>query len=153
MKLLVTSYYQYILFCMIYFNQSHYPRYQFSRFYFLLVQKNFYIFQCFPPNTFKWSFKVICQIFYYKLVVVSAWEVFKYGVFSGPHFLAFGLTTERYSIYLCIQFEGEKIRTRKISVFGHFSRSANFGPLWKTTGISLSTLNFILQILCASPLY
>ena len=39
----------------------------------------------------------------------------KYGVFSGPYFPVFGLYTER--------FECGKIRTRKNSVFGHFSRS------------------------------
>ena len=33
--------------------------------------------------------------------------------FSGPHFPAFGLNMERYSISLRIQSECEKIRTRK----------------------------------------
>ena len=47
----------------------------------------------------------------------------KYGVFSGPYFPAFGLNTERYSVSLRIQSECGKIRTRKDSVFGHFSRS------------------------------
>ena len=28
-----------------------------------------------------------------------------------------------------------------------------FEPLWKTTGISLDTLNFKLQMLCATPIY
>ena len=37
-----------------------------------------------------------------------------YGVFSGPYFPAFGLNMERYSV---------KIRTRRNSVFAHFSRS------------------------------
>ena len=41
-------------------------------------------------------------------VDITAWEVFKYGVFSGPYFPAFGLNTER-----------------KNSVSGHFSRSAS----------------------------
>ena len=47
----------------------------------------------------------------------------KYGVFSGPYFLAFGLNTERYSVSPRIQSECGKTRTRKNSVFGDFSRS------------------------------
>ena len=44
--------------------------------------------------------------------------------FSGPYFPAFGLNRERYGVSLCIQSECGKIRTRKNSVFGHFSRGA-----------------------------
>ena len=55
--------------------------------------------------------------------MITAWKVSKYGVFSGPYFPAFGLNTERYSISLRIQSKCGKIRTRKNSVFGHFSRS------------------------------
>ena len=47
----------------------------------------------------------------------------KYGVFSGPCFPVFGLNTEVYGVNLRIQSEYRKIRTRKNSVFGHFSRS------------------------------
>ena len=47
----------------------------------------------------------------------------KYGVFSGPYFPVLGLNTEIYSVNLRIQSEYRKIRTRKNSVFGHFSRS------------------------------
>ena len=43
--------------------------------------------------------------------------------FSGPYFLAFGLNTERYGVYLRIESEYEKMRTRKNFLFGHFSRS------------------------------
>ena len=43
--------------------------------------------------------------------------------FSDPYFPAFGLNTERYFVSLRIQFECGKIRIRKNSVFGHFSRS------------------------------
>ena len=32
--------------------------------------------------------------------------------YSGPHFPAFGLNTERYSVSLRIQLECEKMRTR-----------------------------------------
>ena len=36
----------------------------------------------------------------------------KYGVISGPHFPAFGLNTERYSVSLRIQSECGKMRAR-----------------------------------------
>ena len=55
----------------------------------------------------------------------TAWKVSQYGVFSGLYFPAFGLNTERFSLSLRIQSECGKIRTRKKSVFGHFSRSVN----------------------------
>ena len=48
------------------------------------------------------------------------------GVFSGPYFPAFGLNTKRYEVSLRIQSRCGKIRTRKNSVFEHFSRSVNF---------------------------
>ena len=35
-----------------------------------------------------------------------------YSKYSGPHFHAFGLNTERYSVSLCIQSECGKMRTR-----------------------------------------
>ena len=47
----------------------------------------------------------------------------KYGDFSGPYFLAFGLNTERYFVCLRIQSECGKIRTRKNSIFGQISNS------------------------------
>ena len=43
----------------------------------------------------------------------TVWKVPKYGVFSGPYFLVFSPNTGKYG----------QIRTRKNSVFGHFSRS------------------------------
>ena len=54
---------------------------------------------------------------------MHAWKVSKYGVFSGPYFPAFAVNTETYGVNLRIQFECRKIRTRKNSVFGYFSRS------------------------------
>ena len=36
-----------------------------------------------------------------------------YSEFSGPHFPAFGLNTELYSVNIRIQCESEKTRTRK----------------------------------------
>ena len=53
----------------------------------------------------------------------TAWNISKYGVFSGPYFPAFILNTERYFVSLRIQSECGKTRTRKNSVFGHISRS------------------------------
>ena len=49
--------------------------------------------------------------------------MFKYWVFSGPYFSIFGLNTEIYSGNLRIESKCRKIRTRKNSLFGHFSRS------------------------------
>ena len=57
------------------------------------------------------------------LIAITAWNVFKYGVISGPYFPAVGLNTERYFVSLHIQSECGKIQTRNYSVFGHFSRS------------------------------
>ena len=54
----------------------------------------------------------------------TAWKVSKYGFFSGPYFLVFGLNMEIYKVNLRIQSKYRKIQTRKNSVFGHFSRSA-----------------------------
>ena len=50
------------------------------------------------------------------------WKMSKYGVLSGPYFPVFGLNTKRYSVSLRIQSECGKIRTRKNSVFGHFTQ-------------------------------
>ena len=55
----------------------------------------------------------------------TAWKVYKWGVFSGPYFPAFELNAERYFLSFRIQSECWKIRTRKNSLFGHFSRSAS----------------------------
>ena len=55
--------------------------------------------------------------------ISTAWKVSKYGVFSGPYFPVFGLNTEIYFVFLRIQCEYRKIRTRKNYVFKHFSRS------------------------------
>ena len=56
-------------------------------------------------------------------VYITTWNVSKYGVFSDPYFPAFGLNTERCFVFLRIQSECGKIRTRKNSVFGHISHS------------------------------
>ena len=49
---------------------------------------------------------------------ITTKKVSKYGVFSGPYFPVFGRNTE-------IQSEYRKIRTRKNSIFGHFSCSVS----------------------------
>ena len=54
----------------------------------------------------------------------------KYGVFSGPYFLVFGLNTEIYSIN-STQSKYRKIWTKKNSVFGHFSRGGGITELIK----------------------
>ena len=59
-----------------------------------------------------------------KSIILTAWKVSKYGVFSGRYFPAFGLNTERYSVSVRIQPECGKIQTRKNSVFEHFSGSS-----------------------------
>ena len=51
--------------------------------------------------------------------------MFKYGVFSGSYFPAFGLNTERSGVSLRIQSECGKIWTRNNSVFGHFTSSVS----------------------------
>ena len=53
----------------------------------------------------------------------TARKVSKYIVFSGRHFPVSVVNTEIYLVNLCIQSKYRKIRTRKSSVFGLFSRS------------------------------
>ena len=57
------------------------------------------------------------------VVFTTAWKVSKYEVFSGPLFPVFRLNTEIYSVNLRIQPIYGKIRTRKNSVFAHYSHS------------------------------
>ena len=49
---------------------------------------------------------------------------------SGPYFPVFGLNTKIYSINLPIPPEYKKIRTRKNSIIGHFSRSVKLIRNW-----------------------
>ena len=44
--------------------------------------------------------------------------------FSGPYFLAFGLSLERYGTSLRIQYECEKIRTKKTANMDTFKAGA-----------------------------
>ena len=77
----------------------------------------------------------------------TAWKVYKYRVFSGPYFPAFGLNMERHFVSLCIQSECGKIRTRKNSVFGHFSHSVScshstiFHPAADTVSLKTNITN------------
>ena len=85
-------------------------------------------------NSFKWAFlklhlkkhegeqyflskKCIC---WYLLHCVKSVQM---RSFFWSYFPAFGLNTERYGVSLRIQSKCGKIRTRKNSVFRHFSRS------------------------------
>ena len=57
----------------------------------------------------------------------------KYGVISGPYFPVFGLNAGRYGVFVRIQSEYRKIRTRNNSEFGYFSRSIyGMNGLFKT---------------------
>ena len=54
-------------------------------------------------------------------MIITAWKVSKYRVFSGPYFPVFGLNTEIYGVNLRIQSKYGKKWTRKNSGLGHFS--------------------------------
>ena len=102
------------------FLQCAYHRYNLLRWMFFILFDNW-----------KSLFSVnVRRYFEILLAAITACKVSKYGVFSGPYFLAFGLNTERYFVSLCIQSECGKIRTKKTSVFGHFSHSENHVPIW-----------------------
>ena len=70
---------------------------------------------------------------------LTAWKLSKTGIFSSSYFPVFGLNTKICGANHCIQSEYRKIRTRKNSVFGHFSRSDNFSKnIYLGTFIKLS---------------
>ena len=62
----------------------------------------------------------------YRIMEVHCVKSFQIRSFSGPCFRVFGLNTQIYSVNLRIQSEYRKIRTRKNSVFGHFSHNGLF---------------------------
>ena len=76
----------------------------------------------------------------------------KYGVFSGPHFPVFGLNTEIYYLNLRIQSEYRKIRSRKYSIFRHFSRSEDEDGVKsyneKFLNLICTSTDVIQQIIC-----
>ena len=80
--------------------------------------------------------------------MVTAWIESKYGVFSGPYFLTFGLNTDRYSVSLPIQSKCGKMRTRKNSVFEQFSRSELYRFLILSVTLTVNT-----WITSTSPLF
>ena len=45
----------------------------------------------------------------HSFVIYTAWKVCNYGVFSGPYFPVFGLTTEVYTSVLIQECEPEKV--------------------------------------------
>ena len=57
----------------------------------------------------------------------------KYGVFSGPCFVVFGVNMEIYGVNLRIESKYGKIRTRKNSVFGQFLGTVTFELLLTET--------------------
>ena len=58
-----------------------------------------------------WAVEIFLRLYTEKLLI-TAWKVFKYGLFSGPYFSAFGLNAKRY-VSLRIQSKCGKTRTRK----------------------------------------
>ena len=69
----------------------------------------------------------------------------KYEVFSGPYLPTLRLNTERYSVFLHLQSECGKIRTREKSVFGHFSRNFIWGCFFPVS--ILKNCVFLLNLL------
>ena len=76
-----------------------------------------YVNVTFPTLTNWWNVEMVTNVKW-----LTVWKVSKYGVFSGPYYPELGLNTEIYRVKLHIQSECEKIRARKNSVYGHFSR-------------------------------
>ena len=87
----------------------------------------------------------------------SAWQVSKYGVSSGRYFPVFELNMEIYGVSLRIQSEYSKIRTRKNSIFGHFSRSGNLNESIYSKSIWLLNIYLLhcytLFVLISSAVY
>ena len=99
------------------------------------------MFSCESYKVFK-NILSFCEILVKKAFWITAWKLSKYGVFSGPYFLLFGLNTEIYFVYLFIQSKCGKTRTRKKSVFDHFSRSEWFPSISETVAANLVSKSF-----------
>ena len=67
-----------------------------------------------------WAVEIFLKLYTEKLLI-TAWKVFRYGLFSGPYFSAFGLNTKRYYLSLFSPNVG-KHGPEKNSVFGHFTQ-------------------------------
>ena len=79
----------------------------------------------YPSTTALFSMPSITMILKWWVMYCTTWNVTRYGVFSGPYFPVFGLNAEM-SVNLRIQSEYRKTRTRKNSVFWHFSHSVPY---------------------------
>ena len=79
------------------------------------------------------------------LDTATAWKVFKYGVFSGPHFLLFRQVTEIYWVNLHIQSILRKLQ-RKNSLFWHFLCSVLLSKLIDVAQIERFKSNCPLRI-------
>ena len=42
------------------------------------------------------TFSILYKKFIFATLLITAWKVLKYGVFSGPYFPVFGLNSEKY---------------------------------------------------------
>ena len=83
-------------------------------------------------NEIKWNDSCLNQAAFFSIykvlgILITAWKVFKYGDFSGPYFPILGLDTERYEVFLRIQSESVKIRSRKkLRIWTHFTQWITF---------------------------
>ena len=89
------------------------------------IMKNIFtlFFPCFPFLLNKLFIQLNIIQLNVQAATLTVWNVSKYGDFSASYLPTFGLNTGRYEVSLRIQSECGKTRTRKNSVFGHFSRS------------------------------
>ena len=99
----------------------------------LVIWKKIIFFASFLSNSKLRFFKLGATVFnlqisayWHLLRFYTDWKVSKYGVISGPYFPVFALNTEICFVNFRIQSEYRKIRNRKVSVFGHISRSFSF---------------------------
>ena len=85
-----------------------------------------FLLKSFLKQDFFWRLTRNCMKLSYWVRIVRSWtfvwELFNHGLLSGPHFPVFGLNTEINYVNLRIQFKYGKIRTKKSSAVGHFSR-------------------------------
>ena len=103
-----------------------------------------------PPINFSFLCKVsICTTKNnIQVDILTVRKMSKYGVSSGLYFLLFGLNTEIYSVNFRILSEYRKIRTRKKSIFGHFSRS-----VWIVFLVTFKALNELIFIIILKQIF
>ena len=103
-----------------------------------------------PPINFSFLCKVsICTTKNnIQVDILTVRKMSKYGVSSGLYFLLFGLNTEIYSVNFRILSEYRKIRTRKKSIFGHFSRS-----VWIVFLVTSKALNELIFIIILKQIF